>query len=185
MADSIATLGNHVIQYPMDYSLCSGCHSCETNCALVHYGILSPHRTRIRLSVGSTKTMVHHVVVCQQCADHPCYEACPKQDEAMCVDENGIVYVNQEECIGCGLCARACVFDPARIFIVKKDGKRFALKCDLCRGLEGGPACVAGCPTKCIDLSANANAEGTRPLGWIEEGSAIETVSGIPVAEKE
>lgn len=177
-------LQNHIIQYPQDYSLCTGCMSCETLCALTHDQIVSPNRTKIKIEVGYTKDMIHTVIVCQQCSDHPCYYSCPKKDEAMCIDENGIVYVDKEKCIGCGLCAKACKYDPARIFIVKKDGKRYALKCDLCRDLPGGPACVEGCPAKCIDLRDNANEEGTRPRDWDESSvSKVEIVSGVPVAE--
>lgn len=176
-------LKNHVIQYPQTYSLCSGCMSCETNCALAHGTVVSPNRTRIKLQVGSTKTMIHTVLVCQQCEDHPCYNVCPLKDTAMCIDEKGIVYVNQEKCIGCGKCARACTETPSRIFIVKKDGRRYALKCDLCRDKEGGPACVNGCPTRCLDLSENANEDGTAPYEWVKEAE-VSSNFGIPVSEK-
>lgn len=54
----------------------------------------------------------------------------------MCIDEKtGIVYIDEEFCIGCGLCARACKFQPTRIAMKKnKDRKKWkAAKCDLCR----------------------------------------------------
>lgn len=176
---------NHIVQYPKEHSLCTGCMSCETNCALAHFGIASPNRTCIHLRVGSTKTMIHTIEVCLQCKEHPCYEACPLKDEAMCIDENGIVYVNREKCIGCGKCERSCTQTPARVRVVKKDGKRFALKCDLCRDRAEGPICVAQCPAKVLGQSALSNAECTRPAGWVEEvENASVTMGGIPAAKK-
>ena len=76
----------------------------------------------------------------------------------MKIDENNIVYIVEENCIGCGLCAKACVFDPPRINVVKsKDkDKRKARKCDMCRTRPEGPACVQWCPVRCIGLSEDS-----------------------------
>ena len=71
----------------------------------------------------------------------------------MCVDEDGIVYINEEECIGCGLCAKNCKLTPPRITMDKKNRK--AHKCDLCRGREGGPQCIKECPVVCIGLASD------------------------------
>ena len=169
----MAKVPNHVVQYPMEFSLCTGCESCEAVCALVHEGIVSPHRTRIKVRLGSTKTMIHTVLACEQCEDHPCYNACPKKDKAMKIDENGIVYIEPEECVGCGLCAKNCKFEEPRIYIVPNDSgrpKRRAIKCDLCRGRAEGPACVQWCPCKAIGLSDDSTEDLSAPL----------TVTGIP-----
>jgi carbon-monoxide dehydrogenase iron sulfur subunit len=73
----------------------------------------------------------------------------------MKIDENNIVYIDEENCIGCGLCVKACVFTPSRINFVKSDdkAKKKAKKCDLCRTNPEGPACVKWCPVRCIGLS--------------------------------
>lgn len=133
--------------------MCTGCMSCVMTCSLVHYGVVSTNRSRIKLSLDDTKHMVHSLLVCQQCKDHPCYEACPLPGKAMHLSEDGIVSVDEENCIGCGKCRKACVFEEPRIFMVKIDGKKKALKCDLCQGIEGGPACLRECPTTCINWS--------------------------------
>lgn len=153
---------NHVIQHAPEYSMCTGCISCEAVCALIHEGIVSPRRTRIKVKLGSTKTMMHTILSCQQCSDHPCYHACPKKDKAMKIDEHNIVYIDPDGCIGCGLCAKACRFDEPRIYIVKTDGgkyKRRAIKCDLCRGRAEGPACVQWCPARVLGIRSESNAE--------------------------
>ncbi len=146
--------GRHIIQYSPEYSLCAGCTTCEIMCSLEHDGVVGPRYNRIFLERG-TVSMIHTIHACQHCADHPCYDVCPRQDEAMCIDEEGIVYIVDKDCIGCGLCIKACKFDPPRINIVKSKDKtkRKAKKCDLCRNRPEGPACIEFCPVRCIGLS--------------------------------
>ena len=153
--------GPHIVQSPPEYSMCTGCTSCEMVCSLTHDGCTSPSYRRIFFEHGDVMELLHTVHSCQYCADHPCYNACPKKDTAMKIDENGIVYIDEEGCIGCGMCVRACVFDPPRIGMVNtKDKKqRKAKKCDLCRGRAEGPACVQYCPVKALHLS-------TEELPW-------------------
>ena len=151
------TYGNHVVQYSPEYSFCAGCTSCEVVCALVHDGLVSPSYNRIFVD-RDIRTMVHTILSCQQCADHPCYDKCPKKDSAMKIDENNIVWIDEENCIGCGLCARACVFTPSRINLVRSKDKteRKAKKCDMCRTRPEGPACIEWCPVRCIGESATS-----------------------------
>ena len=111
--------------------------------------------------------MIHRVLACQQCNDHPCYDACPKKDEAIKIDENGIIYIDEEFCIGCGLWARHCKFQPSRISM-KRDKMRKAwkaVKCDLCRGNPEGPQCIKWCPVRRIGLSRDSlfAEDGVRP----------------------
>lgn len=149
----IRALGSRIVQHEPEYSLCTGCPTCEIVCSLTHDGLVSPSCRRIFVNRG-TRSMIHEILSCQHCSDHPCYMKCPKRDSAMRIDENGIVYINEEDCIGCGICVKACVFDPPRINIVKsKDkDKRKAKKCDLCRSRPEGPACIQWCPVRCISL---------------------------------
>ena len=147
---------DHIIQYPAEYSLCLGCASCTLTCSLVHFGETGPGLGCIQLAEPDYKQLRFKVLPCMQCEDHPCYNACPKKDKAMCIDENGIVYVNEEQCVGCGLCARACRFTPSRITMDRQARK--ARKCDLCRGRAEGPACVAGCPVRCLGIGQDGDA---------------------------
>lgn len=169
--ETTGTYGRHIVKGPVEYSLCTGCTSCEMVCSLLHEGAVSPSCNRIFLQPGPTKTMIHDVLTCQQCLDHPCYEACPLKGSAMCIDENGIVYIDEERCIGCGLCQKACKFEPSRINMVKSRDKtkRKAKKCDLCRQRPEGPACVEYCPARCLAVS------DTEPLPWNDPALAVRT----------
>ena len=144
--------GRHIVQYPPEVSACVGCNACEIVCALVHEGKTGPMLRRIFLERDTVMLFNHVIYTCQHCVDHPCYDTCTKKDAAMCLDEEkGIVYINPEFCIGCKRCIKACPFEPKRINFNKSEKK--AVKCDLCRDRENGPACVEFCQVRCIGLS--------------------------------
>ena len=159
--------GEKVVVYHDEYSVCTGCRSCEILCSVMHDGVYSPERSRIGFEVDNLKNMMHHIYTCQQCEDHPCYDACPKKDDAMRIDGNNIVYVVKEACIGCGKCVKACSYDPPRVHVVRRGKERWAVKCDLCRGIEGGPICINHCPTMKLGLVADSAADLLAPKGWV------------------
>lgn len=77
------------------------------------------------------------------------------------------MYIDEAFCIGCGLCARHCKFQPSRISM-KRDKMRKAwkaVKCDLCRGNPEGPQCIKWCPVRRIGLSRDSlfAEDGVRP----------------------
>ena len=154
MEQESKAFGRHIEQTAPDVSFCAGCNSCEIACSLTREGVVGPRYNRIFVE-KDTRTMYHTIHACRHCADHPCFDACPRKGAAMKVDDGGVVFIDEENCIGCGLCIKACAFDPPRINIVKSADKtlRKAKKCDLCRGREEGPACVQWCPVRCIRVS--------------------------------
>ena len=52
---------------------------------------------------------MHFPKSCLHCADAPCVTVCPTGASYKRV-EDGIVLVNEDDCIGCGLCAWACPY---------------------------------------------------------------------------
>lgn len=159
--------GNHIVQYSPEYSFCTGCVSCTIMCGLSHEGFTGRGNSRIQVDLN-TRSMVHQILACQQCEDHPCYNACPKKDEAMCIDpDTGVVYIREEACIGCGLCQKNCKFVPSRISMKKSKNRKEwkAVKCDLCRDNPEGPQCIKWCPVRCIGLSDDSVLlpDGVRP----------------------
>ena len=85
---------------------------------------------------------------CLHCEEPGCLYACPAPG-AIVQYENGIVDINQDQCIGCQYCVTGCPFDVPRF---DKETKK-VYKCNMCvdrveAGLE--PACVKTCPTHAI-----------------------------------
>jgi Fe-S-cluster-containing dehydrogenase component len=112
-----------------EISLCAGCSACEIVCGLVHEGKVGPCVRRIFLD-RDTILLQHRVYTCQHCSDHPCYNACPKKEVAMRMDEErGIVYIDPEGCNGCQLCLKACPFEPKRINFDKTSRKPLNATC--------------------------------------------------------
>ena len=138
--------------------LCIACNACMKTCIKHAYmrGKLSKKRLDV-LTLESGKMPNQ----CRQCDDAPCANVCPT---AALRIANSCVELCEEICIGCKLCTIACPygainidaeFPPSIIEEVERhleagciSGlKSIAIKCDMCDGIESGPACVSVCPT--------------------------------------
>lgn len=130
---------------------CIGCHGCEVHCktnkGLAAGPILCEiSHTPLRSVRGVPKTEFHFRS-CYHCEDPQCVSACPTC--AMQKRADGIVFVDQETCIGCMACQTACPWGIPQFNPLS--GK--AVKCDYClervdRGLK--PACVSKCTTHAL-----------------------------------
>jgi len=142
----------------IDEHKCIRCGNCVAACQGVH----DDGQARISL----TGIKLYNLLApnsCWQCENPLCMLDCPP--DAIARDPRGEVYI-KSNCIGCGNCERNCPYD--NIFMVHKEPKKtlfswvasllgkshkpdveqtVAVKCDLCRDIRGGPACVRGCPT--------------------------------------
>ena len=147
----------------IDESLCVHCDNCENACAETHAGI-----SRLDREAGPTFATIHVPTSCRHCEHPHCMKDCPP--DALSRTKEGEVFINQEICIGCGNCERNCPYGVIRMAqpsapkpglmswilfgagpgpgrSIKGEGAKKAVKCDLCMGLDGGPACVRACPT--------------------------------------
>jgi len=125
----------------VDYEKCTGCRICEIACSLTNEGAVSPERSRVR--VYTLPPGLDIPVVCVQCQQAPCIEACPQK----LISRDPVtdaVLIQEDLCNGCGLCAKAC---PAEAIFLHPT-RAVAIKCHLC---QGEPACVKLCPTEAID----------------------------------
>jgi CRP-like cAMP-binding protein/thioredoxin reductase/Fe-S-cluster-containing dehydrogenase component len=151
----------------IDESLCVRCNNCEKACADVHDGT-----SRLDREAGPTFAQIHVPTSCRHCEHPHCMKDCPP--DAIHRSPNGEVYVD-DSCIGCGNCERNCPYDVIQLAPVDpkrkrpslwswlvlglgpepgvepraegKDIPKKAVKCDMCKDLPGGAACVRACPT--------------------------------------
>jgi anaerobic dimethyl sulfoxide reductase subunit B (iron-sulfur subunit) len=85
---------------------------------------------------------------CHQCSNPPCLPVCPTA--AIEKDENGIVKINVEQCIGCHYCEWACPWGAPQFY----EDRGIVDKCDYCKDIVdagGAPACVEACPMRAMD----------------------------------
>lgn len=152
----------------IDESLCIGCDNCEKACAETHGGI-----SRLDREAGPTFAHVHVPTSCRHCEHPHCMADCPP--DAIKRDREGEVFITND-CIGCGNCERNCPYGviqmapepPSKPGLMSwllfgagsgpgedrsyrdrapKDARKTAVKCDMCKDISGGAACVRACPT--------------------------------------
>ena len=96
----------------VDLDRCIGCHGCEIACKNENEVELGSFWNKV-VQVGPFGDYPHlHQyflpVMCQQCDDSPCTHVCPTG--ASYRDENNVVLVDKEKCIGCKYCMMACPY---------------------------------------------------------------------------
>ncbi len=140
--------------------LCMGCRTCMIACVVAHEGKrifeIDPDGYAFNPRLHMVKTAKISVPVqCKHCENPACVAACPEK----CINvQDGAVVINTDKCIGCKNCMDACPFgaiDMVELAGCKQpsgEARVVANKCDLCTGLNGGPACVRVCPTQALAL---------------------------------
>lgn len=124
---------------------CTYCHLCTLYCSYTFGkdGVVEarPSIARIRVAQNEDDTL-YAAHVCFQCQAASCMAACPVEN---CITRNpqDIIEINEEICIGCGKCVRACEYQA--VFLA--DGK--AVKCEVCED----PLCVKACAPKALSLA--------------------------------
>jgi Fe-S-cluster-containing hydrogenase component 2 len=177
----------------IDAHKCIRCDNCVKACASTHGG-----DSCVTLTEGSVISQLIVPSACRHCENPLCLTDCPPGD-AIKRDARGIVYINEDKCIGCGNCAVNCPYgsitmrprNPDRsvwsqfltgVGLAKAATPAIkAVKCDLCREDAAGPACVRSCPTGAAirvhpaEYFAAVGAGG--PLGGMVGGSEVELKS--------
>ena len=156
----------------IDENLCVGCDNCEKACADSHDGL-----SRLDREAGRTYAHLHVPTSCRHCEHPHCMADCPPNaihrgpDGEVFIDDTCIGCGNcQRNCpygvirmdsvppkkppllmwLLAGLGPGPGEPDKAWKYKGKKDGvekPKKAIKCDMCAGIKGGPACVRACPT--------------------------------------
>ena len=184
------TIGDHRPEpgvkfgYALNLSICIGCRKCAEACHKENNHDRPSHESYIRvleMENGSMNmergnaTYRHPVpapgkfympVQCQHCDNPPCVSVCPV--EATWKEDDGIVVVDYNWCIGCRYCQAACPYharrfnwrkpivpadeiNPEQSYLSNRMRPQGVMeKCTFClhRTREGRlPACLEACPT--------------------------------------
>jgi cGMP-dependent protein kinase 2 len=154
----------------IDEKLCVGCDNCEKACADAHEGL-----SRLNREAGKTFAHLHVPTSCRHCEHPHCMADCPPNaihrgpDGEVYIDETCIGCGNCQRNCPYGVIRMDKVppkkpnllvwllsgfgpgpGEPPRSWTEKRvspETPKKAIKCDMCSGIEGGPACVRACPT--------------------------------------
>jgi Fe-S-cluster-containing dehydrogenase component len=96
---------------------CVGCYECVLACKAEHF--LPPEVFWNRVLIGEkgkypAVTKLIFNVRCNQCADPPCVKVCPTGASQQ--REDGIVWVDEDKCVGCRYCVIACPYQMRTMF---------------------------------------------------------------------
>ncbi len=155
----------------IDETLCIGCDNCEKACAEIHNGL-----SRLNREAGHTFAHLHVPTSCRHC-EHPyCMTDCPPNaihrgpDGEVFIDDTCIGCGNCMRYCPYGVIRMDSVpprkpglltwllfgagpgpGEPDKKWREKHETggshPKVAVKCDMCTGQDGGPACVRACPT--------------------------------------
>jgi len=138
----------------IDFRRCINCGTCEVQCQIQNR---LPEKIKLgRLITGESVSTSGRIkttsafMPCFHCEQPWCVAACPTQAMVRRV-EDGIVYVDQDRCVGCKACIIACPWQVPQWN--EASGK--VMKCDYCldRLADGlTPACVTACATHALSF---------------------------------
>ena len=156
----------------IDEKLCVGCDNCEKACADSHEGL-----SRLNREAGTSFAHLHVPTSCRHCEHPHCMADCPPNairrgpDGEVFIDETCIGCGNCQRNCPYGVIRMDSVpppkpplwqwlllgkgpgpGEPYKTWRKKNaaegaDAPKKAIKCDMCSGIDGGPACVRACPT--------------------------------------
>ncbi len=156
----------------LDPARCTGCRACQVACKLwnkrsfVRTFNTGTHENPPKLGKdnwrriafieqgeGVNSKWLFRQEQCFHCTNATCVTACPAPG-ALTYKSNGVVFLDQDKCIGCRFCEQTCPFQVPQYDAATKK----AWKCNFCydRVTNGLPtSCAKACPTGAIEFSFN------------------------------
>jgi anaerobic dimethyl sulfoxide reductase subunit B (iron-sulfur subunit) len=146
-----------------DASACNGCKACMVACKSKNQLPVGINWRRVTEYGGGswvtdpddrTRVLPNNIfayavsISCNHCENPICVESCPTS--AMHKRDDGIVVIDEGQCIGCRYCEWACPYGAPQF-----DASAGVMtKCNFCEDIvaEGEtPYCVAACPMRALD----------------------------------
>jgi Fe-S-cluster-containing dehydrogenase component len=194
--------------YALNLSVCIGCRKCAEACHEENNHDRASNNSYIRVlemeqgSLDLAKGNAHYThavpapgkfympVQCQHCRDAPCVKVCPV--EATWQEQDGIVVVDYDWCIGCRYCEAACPYharrfnwdapeitsdeiNPDQGYLSNRVRPQGVMeKCTFClhRTRRGKlPACLEACPTG-ARVFGNLN-DPDSEIRWVIENKRV------------
>jgi DMSO reductase iron-sulfur subunit len=159
-------------RFHFDATKCVGCRCCEVACNEQNNNPADVKWRRVGEMEGGTFPDVLQMfqsMSCNHCADPACLNGCPT--ESYIKFDNGIVFHDDDVCIGCQYCTWNCPYGVPTYH----EERKIVTKCHMCHErLDEGqsPACVQACPAGAIEIEAvNVNE-------WLE--NEIDEQGNIP-----
>jgi DMSO reductase iron-sulfur subunit len=137
----------------IDVQRCIGCFTCAMACKNQYHqipGVIWRQVYPLSPDIYPYRERAFYSLACNHCQRPTCLEVCPVKAYFK-RDQDGIVVHEQEACIGCGNCIRACPYGAPRY----NPEQRKAEKCSFCwQRIDAGllPACVLSCPTEALQM---------------------------------
>ena len=139
-------------RFHFDALKCVGCRCCEVACNEQNNNPADVKWRRVgEMEGGEFPSFLQMLnsMSCNHCIDPECLKGCPT--ESYIKLDNGIVFHEDESCIGCQYCTWNCPYGVP----VFHEERKIVTKCHMCheRLAEGeSPACVQACPAGAIEI---------------------------------
>jgi anaerobic dimethyl sulfoxide reductase subunit B len=149
------------LAFSVNIGSCTGCKACQVACKDKNNLPVGIRWRRVfqyesgewvsqdGMMVPSNMSAYFVSAACMHCEAAPCVDVCPAK--AMIKRADGIVYIEQSKCIGCGYCSWACPYGSPQM----DEDAGVMTKCNFCKDLidQGErPACVDACPYRALDF---------------------------------
>ena len=144
-----------------DQSACMGCKTCQVACKdkndlpvgmswrkVYQYGDIN-WVPQANFQVPSNPFAYSLSTACNHCENPACVNVCPAG--AITKRADGVVLINQDQCVGCRYCEWACPYGAPQF----NEAKGVMSKCTFCEDLLAkgeNPACVDACPMRALDF---------------------------------
>ena len=141
-------------RFHFDATVCVGCRCCEVACNEQNNNPADIKWRRVGEMEGGSfpdTLMMLNSMSCNHCIDPACLIGCPT--ESYIKFDNGIVFHDDDACIGCQYCTWNCPYGVPTYH----EERKIVTKCHMCHeriAENESPACVQACPAGAIEIEA-------------------------------